>query len=418
MGVTGSAGRALARRLSTTDAVVVGLSAMLGAGVFAVWGPASAAAGDGLLVALALAGVVALCNATSSAQLAAHHPASGGTYLFGRRVLGPWWGFLAGWGFVVGKTASCAAMALTFAAYLTPDPARQRLLGALAVVALTAAGLRGITRTARVARALLLVTLAGLVVVLVAGGASAPAAAAPLPAAPGWYGVLQAAGLVFFAFAGYARIATLAEEVRTPATIGRAVLVALGLVLALYAAVAVVLVRTLGAELPGTAAPLAALASETGLPAVGPVVVVAAAAAALGALLALLTGVGRTVLAMAREDDLPRPLAAVGERHRVPHRAQLVVGAAVLALVLLTDLRAAIGFSSFGVLLYYAVTNAAAFAQPREQRRWPRAVQAVGLLGCLVVLACLPLGSVVGGLTVLAVGVMYRLLRRRDQAPA
>ncbi|GAB2974192.1 APC family permease [Actinotalea caeni] len=416
--MTGSAGRALARRLSTTDAVVVGLSAMLGAGVFAVWGPASAAAGDGLLVALALAGVVALCNATSSAQLATHHPASGGTYLFGRRVLGPWWGFLAGWGFVVGKTASCAAMALTFAAYLTPDPARQRLLGVLAVVALTAAGLRGITRTAQVARALLLVTLAGLVVVLVAGGASAPAAAAPLPAAPGWYGVLQAAGLVFFAFAGYARIATLAEEVRTPATIGRAVLVALGLVLALYAAVAVVLVRTLGAELPGTAAPLAALASETGLPAVGPVVVVAAAAAALGALLALLTGVGRTVLAMAREDDLPRPLAAVGERHRVPHRAQLVIGAAVLALVLLTDLRAAIGFSSFGVLLYYAVTNAAAFAQPREQRRWPRAVQAVGLLGCLVVLACLPLGSVVGGLAVLAVGVVHRLLRRRGQAPA
>ena len=67
-----------------------------------------------------MAAVVAYCNATSSAQLAAAYPSAGGTYLYGREVLGDWWGYLAGWGFMVGKTASCAAMALTFAAYAAP----------------------------------------------------------------------------------------------------------------------------------------------------------------------------------------------------------------------------------------------------------------------------------------------------------
>src|SRR5689334_23550364 len=111
---------ALVRRLGTRDAVAIGLGSMIGAGVFAVPAPAAAAAGAGLLVGLAVAAVVAYCNATSSAQLAAEYPTSGGTYIYGRERLGDWWGFLAGWGFVVGKTASCAAMALTFAAYAAP----------------------------------------------------------------------------------------------------------------------------------------------------------------------------------------------------------------------------------------------------------------------------------------------------------
>ena len=110
----------LARRLDLSDAVVIGLGSMIGAGVFAALGPAAGAAGSGLLIGLALAVAVAYCNATSSARLAAVYPQSGGTYVYGRERLGDFWGYLAGWGFVVGKTASCAAMALTFGAYLAP----------------------------------------------------------------------------------------------------------------------------------------------------------------------------------------------------------------------------------------------------------------------------------------------------------
>ena len=412
----------LARRLGTVDATVVGLSAMLGAGVFVAFAPAAEAAGRGLLLGLGIAAVIAFCNAIASAQLASSYPASGGTYLFGREVLGPWWGFLAGWGFVVGKTASCAAMAMTFAAYALPSADAsgssgadwwQRGLAALVVVAFTVLNLRGVTRTATAARVLLATTLLVLLgfLVLAATGEARPMA--QLEATGGAWGVLQAAGLLFFAFAGYARIATLAEEVRRPELLGRAILVALGTAVVVYLLVGLALVRILGEALPGTAAPIAAATEALGADWAVPIVRVGAAAAALGALLALLAGVGRTALAMARERDLPRPLASVDPRHQVPDTAQIVIGAAVVVLVLVADLRGAIGFSSFGVLVYYAVANLSALRQPPAQRRWPRSLQVLGLAGCLAMAAALPFGSVVAGLVVLAIGVVGRLLARR-----
>ncbi len=390
---------------------------MLGAGVFAAFGPAAAAAGSGLLLALGIAAAVAFCNAVASAQLAANYPSSGGTYLFGREVLGPWWGFLAGWGFVIGKTASCAAMAMTFAAYAVPGhPVGQRLAAAAAVAALTALNLRGITRTATLARILLAATLIVLVSFLVSAWAAPRPDAVTPPAPAGVFGLLQGAGLLFFAFAGYARIATLAEEVRRPEMIGRAILIAFGIALSLYAAIALALVRHLGAGLAGSTTPLADAAAAVGADWALPVLRLGAAAASLGALLALITGISRTMLAMARERDLPAPLARVEPRHQVPASAQLLIGAVVLALVLLVDLRGAIGFSSFGVLLYYFVANASAFRQPAAQRRWPRLLQVVGMAGCLVLVATLPGSAVLAGLVVLAVGVGGRLLSRRHPA--
>ena len=406
----------LARRLGTGDAVVVGLGAMLGAGVFVAFGPAASVAGSWLLPALGIAAVVAFCNAVASAQLAAVHPASGGTYVFGRAVLGPWWGFVAGWGFVIGKTASCAAMAMAFAAYAVPDrPVVQRVVAVVAVVALTALNLRGITRTAQAARVLLTITLLVLVGFVVVALTGTPTSTAPpldgTPASP--LGVLQAAGLLFFAFAGYARIATLAEEVRRPEMIGRAILIAFGAAVALYVAVGWALVDVLGGDLAGSHTPLADAVAAVGAGWARPVVRVGAAVASLGALLALLTGVSRTMLAMARERDLPTSLAVVEPRHEVPARAQVLVGVVAAALVLVADLRGAIGFSSFGVLTYYFVANASALRQPAGERRWPRALQVLGLLGCGVLALSLPLASVLLGILVLLAGVVLRLLLRR-----
>ncbi|HYO36732.1 MAG TPA: APC family permease [Geodermatophilus sp.] len=413
-----STGPGLARRLGTADAVVIGLGSMLGAGVFAAFAPAAAAAGAGLLAGLGIAAVVAYCNATSSAQLAAQYPTSGGTYVYGRERLGPWWGFLAGWGFVVGKTASCAAMALTFAAHVAPS-GWQRPVAAAAVLTLTAVNYRGITRTARLARVIVTVVLVALAVavaaVLLGDGSEA---GGPPPWAPldgGVYGLLQSAGLLFFAFAGYARIATLGEEVRDPErTIPRAIPLALGITVVVYAAVAVALLAALGpAGVAGTAQPLAEAVGRSDWAWASPVVRVGAAAAALGALLALIAGVGRTGLAMAREGDLPRYLAAVHPRFGVPHRAEVTVGALVCLLVLTVDLRGAIGFSSFGVLLYYLVANAAASTQDRGHRRYPRALQVLGGTGCVVLVATLPWQAVLTGVAVLAVGVAGRIGRVR-----
>ncbi|MCK2212477.1 APC family permease [Actinomadura sp. ATCC 31491] len=409
----------LARRLGTADAVVVGLSAMIGAGVFAAFAPAAAAAGPWLPLSLALAAVVAYCNATSSARLAALYPESGGTYVYGRRRLGHLWGYLAGWGFTVGKTASCAAMALTFGAYAAPALARPLAIGA--VVALTVLNLYGVQRSAGVARVLVAFVLAVLAAVVVAGLTSGVTeswvAYAPLTEPPGFdlRGVLQGGGLLFFAFAGYARIATLGEEVRDPArTIPRAVTVALGVTLVVYALVAFAALRVLGdGPLARSAAPLADLVRRAGAAWLVPVVQTGAAVAALGALLALLLGVSRTVLAMARERDLPGVLAAVDPVRQVPRRAELAVGAAVVVLLLVADLRGAIGFSSFGVLVYYALANASAYTLSRAEGAPPKVVPVLGLALCLVLAATLPLASVVAGLAVFAVGVVAWLARHR-----
>lgn len=398
----------LARRLGALDATAIGLGSMLGAGVFAVFGPAAASAGAWLPLSLLLAGFVAYCNAAASAQLAAVYPSSGGTYVYGRERLGPWWGFTAGWGFVVGKIASCAAMALTFASYVTPG--YERLVAVAAVVVLVAVNLRGITRTALVTKILLGVVLSLLVLIIVLAATGGTDTADSPVATVGPLDVLQAAGLLFFAFAGYARVATLGEEVRDPRrTIPRAIVAALGGALAIYLVVGLVLLNTLGVQrLSQSKAPLADAVEATGNPQW--IVTVAAAAACLGALLALITGVGRTALAMARERDLPHWLAAVHPRFAVPHRAELAVGAIVCVLVLTADVRAVIGFSSFGVLGYYAVTNLAAATQTGADRRWPKTLNIVGLAGCLLLAVTLPLSSVLVGLGVFAVGLAGRAL--------
>jgi basic amino acid/polyamine antiporter, APA family len=231
----------------------------------------------------------------------------------------------------------------------------------------------------------------------------------------GFYGVLQSAGLLFFAFAGYARIATMGEEVRDPQhTIPRAILVALAIAVAVYAVVAVATLLTLGTDgLATSRAPLADSVARGDWAWATPVVVVGGAAASLGALLALIAGVGRTTLAMARQADLPRWLAAVHPRHRVPHRAEITIGVIVSLLVLTVDLRGAIGFSSFGVLVYYAVANASAFTQDEEHRRWPRALNVLGGVACIALVASLPASAVGAGLIVFAVGVAGRAIVKR-----
>ena len=388
---------------------------MLGAGVFAVFAPAAASAGSGLLLALGIAGFVAYCNAAASAQLAAVHPESGGTYVYGCKRLGPWWGFTAGWGFVIGKTASCAAMAMTFAAYVLPG--YEKPAAVAAILLLAAVNYRGVTKTALLSRILLAIVLAALVIVIALSfmddTGDGPGVGGNWLGG-GILGVLRAAGLLFFAFAGYARIATMGEEVRNPTrTIPRAILTALASALIVYLLVGVALLLVLGPDrLAHSSAPLVDALSAAGHGNLRAVATVGAAAASLGALLALIAGIGRTTLAMARNHDLPGWLAAVHPRFQVPHRAELVLAVLVAGLVLIADLRNVIGFSSFGVLVYYAIANASAFTQPPADRRWPRWLNVAGFAGCLLLAGTLPVAAVLTGLGVFAVGLLGRLIAR------
>ncbi|MEV0683797.1 amino acid permease [Nocardia sp. NPDC050378] len=406
----------LTRGLGLRDCVVIGLGAMIGAGVFAALGPAAGAAGSWMLLALGIAAVVAYCNAQSSARLAALYPVSGGTYVYGRERLGPFWGYLAGWGFVVGKTASCAAMALTVGSYAWPEHAH--VVAVAAVVVITGINYVGVQKSALATRVIVGSVLAVLAAVVVAGVSGDHSAAIVLDDEIGPYGVLQAAGLLFFAFAGYARIATLGEEVRDPQrTIPRAIMLALAGAFAVYTLVAVAALLTLGSG--GLAAahdPLARVVEAAGAGWLAPVVRVGAVLAAAGSLMALILGVSRTTLAMARDGHLPATLAAVHPRYSVPHHAELAVGVVVAVLAATVDLRAAIGFSSFAVLAYYLVANLSAATLSSAENRPARWVPVVGALGCVVVGFSLPIGSVLAGLAVLGLGAAVYGVRRNIPA--
>jgi APA family basic amino acid/polyamine antiporter len=141
---------------------------------------------------------------------------------------------------------------------------------------------------------------------------------------------------------------------------------------------------------------------------------IGAAVASLGSLLALILGVSRTSLAMARDRYLPGFLDAVHPRHHVPHRAELAVGAVVALVVGFADVRGAIGFSSFGVLTYYAIANASALTLTANEGALPRALPVAGVVGCALLAFSLPVGSVVAGAAVLLVGGALFAVRHRS----
>lgn len=386
---------------------------MLGTGVFAVWAPAAAAAGPWLLFAVVLAGIVAVCNAASTADLAVAHPESGGGYVYGRERLCPAAGRLAGVAFVVGKSASAAAAAGVFGSYVLPS---QPLPAAvLVIVVATALNMAGVRWTAGSAYALVGGTLAVLIVasligLMSAGGDPAIASAATPPAEPvatsggGVLGIATAAGLVFFAFAGYARIATLGEEVKDPdRTLRRAIILALGIALAVYLLVALALLVGLGPDRLATeASPLVALVDSGRAPALGVLVRVGAAVAAGSALLSVLVGISRTTLAMARRGEVPGWLAAIGIRG-TPWRADLAGGVVAVVVAALAGPVAAIALSACSVLVYYAVINVAALRLPAALRRWPAWTSMLGLVLCVTLAVLLPLPQVLITAAALAV---------------
>ncbi len=404
----------------------IGVGSMLGAGVFSDMWVDVLAAGRWYLLALGLAAAIAIANALSTAQLAAAHPVAGGSYAYGRAELSHWAGHVAGAAFLVGKTASVAVGAVVLGTYVLPGHAQGIATAAIALV--WALNARGITKTAGGATAIAIVVSASLAA-LVAFAVGTPViygwfAYAPMSgetyepsvldiALHGGEGSLAqvpvAAAAAFFAFAGYARIATLGEEVREPErTIPRAIVIALAVVLALYLAVGIALAVHVGydglvAVLPQSAdagealqdAPLERLADAVGFP-LG-LVTATAALSVFGAMLAVLAGAGRTAMAMAREGDLPRGLARQGGSG-APWLAELVSALAAIALVW-TQGTSLLLVSVATILTYYAVANAAAIAQSRGGRRAtlrvPVAVSALGLVGC-VALALVAAPSAVG----------------------
>lgn len=428
----------LQRRLGVAGAIVIGLGAMLGAGVFFVWAPAHVLAGEWLWLALLLAAIVATCNALSTAQLAMQHPVSGGAYAYGRAEVSPTVGFAAGWLFLTGKTCSAAAIALVAASHLLPGA--QVPIAIVAIVALAALNAFGIRVTAWVSAVIVVVVLASIAVAVgwwALGGepssgygwvAHAPPSGAVFSPdgasdfgfvggmgvpgfATGPLGVLQAAGILFFAFAGYARMATLGEEVRDPKrTLPLAILGALGAVLVVYSVVAV---ATSTAFRDAIFPPLTPVADLVGQPVLHIALLFVGALACLGSLMGILAGLSRTSLAMARDRELPTALAHIWPRSNAPVRAELALAALAIVLVLVAPPAVLVALSSTSVLAYYGIAHVASLRLRARGEGWlPVAVSVVGLALCVLLVVTLPWWGVLASAAWLLLALGIRRFRR------
>lgn len=419
----------LTRQLGVFGATMLGLGSIVGTGIFVSIGVAAGVAGPAVIAAIVLAAALAACNALSSAQLAASWPVSGGTYEYGYRLLHPAFGFTAGWMFLCAKTASAATAAMGAAGY------GMHLLGIdsaswlPATAALIAAGLMllvlgGLRRSSFVNICIVSLTLLALAAFALAGLVRLPEGQAHFEpffgetsrSAPS--ALLYATALMFVAYTGYARIATMSEEVVSPRrTIPRAIVATLVVSGLLYVVVAVAAIAAVGSDvLAGSASeratPLEAAAAALQVPGLSLVVAIGAVTAMLGVLLNLMLGLSRMVLAMGRRRDIPSSLGALSEQ-REPRAAVAAVGIAIAALALTGDVRTTWAFSAFTVLIYYAITNLAALKLPREQRLYPPFVAWLGLGGCLFLTPFLPVRIWMTGALLIGAGLLWHMAARR-----
>ena len=407
----------LLRVLTLKDAVGVGLGAIIGAGIFVVTGVAAGVSGPAFIVGLIIAGIIASFNGLSSAQLAAVYPHSGGTYEYGYRLLNPAFGFSAGWMFLLSKLSAAGVVAIGFGSYfyqLVPV-ASPIAISIIAVIFLTFANYFGIKKAGMLNLIILSVTLLSLIY-LVFSGIPAVKTENFKPFAPfGILGIAEASALLFFAFTGYARIATLAEEVRQPEkTIPRAVIITIITAIILYVAVSVVATGVIGTEkMAGSKSPLQVVTETLTTPAIKTVVTIGASTAMLGVLLSEILGISRMMLAMGRRNDLPPFFQAIHRKYKVPHIGILVTGAIILLLTIIGNFDFVVRAASFTILLYYSITNIAALKQPINEQIYGKAIPVLGLIGCVLMSVSLPLNVIITGVGLLLVGFLLRFLFRK-----
>jgi len=415
----------LRRELGLAGAVFTGLGSILGTGVFVSIGIAAGYAENHLVSAVVLAGIIACCNGLSSAQLAANHPISGGTYEYAYRWLNPWLGFTAGWMFLCAKCASAATAALAFSGYSTAlfgsNTSIRVPVALLAIAAVTAVVLCGMKRSAIVNAIIVLLALSALMVFVVCGMRTTEISATSEDST--WSGILQATAFMFVAYTGYGRVATLGEEVEHPQqTIPVAIIVTIFCAMLVYVSVGVVGLKVVGAQeysrlANESTAALQRISLRFDIPGVPTWVSIGALAASLGVLLNLILGLSRTVLAMGRRKDLPPVLATIGGPAQVPWVATCFVSVLIGGISLIGSVHLAWSFSAFTVLVYYSLTNWCALRLSKSERFLPRWISAMGLISCLTLAFWVDRQVWLFGFVLLIIGLAWRWFYRVFCAP-
>jgi len=407
----------LKRELGLVGATAIGLGAIVGAGIFVILGIASSAAGPATIISLVIAGFGAFCNALSSAELAAKYPQSGGTYEYGYQLLNPASGFSAGWLFLVSKLTAASTVAKGIGAYLalylpTVNPT---IISVGAVLILTVANLLGIKKAGALNVVIVLITLSSLLYFIVSGVPTVSTANFS-PFAPGGIsGILEAASLLFFAYTGYARLATIGEEVHEPRrTIPKAIIASLSIAIVVYVLIAVVLLGNIPfTTLSGNTSAIQLAAITFGNSTLVTVIGVGACTAMLGVLLSQILGISRMMFAMSRRNDLMPQLSRISKRSSVPSIAILATGTIILLLTLFLDIRELSALASFDILLYYSIANLAALRLPKADKRYHNVIAVLGLIVCVVLAFSLKMSILLLGVGLLVVGFILRYVNHR-----
>ncbi len=417
----------LNRAIRTPGAILMGLGSIIGTGIFVSIAIATQVAGNGIIIAIVIAAALAAFNGLSSAQLAAAHPVSGGTYEYGYRFINSWFGFTAGWMFMVAKSASAATAVLGCIGYLFYAfgfESQSWMItgsGILLLLIMTALVSGGIKRSNAANKWIVSITLAGLASLVAAslfvnGLPTRPVVDAVTDTSAS--AILYASALMFVAYTGYGRIATLGEEVAEPRkTIPKAIIMAMVVIVIIYLAVSLTALQIMGAEafgqtVDGEAAPLMMVAQALSVPVIGPVITIAAITAMLGVLLNLILGLSRVLLGMARRRDVPHAISRINPNTQSPVAAVWITAAIIGILVLSGDVVFTWSFSAFTVLIYYSITNLSALFLPKEQRLYPRIIPILGLFGCLFLAAWIDPKILLLGVGVIGAGLVWHWMAK------
>ncbi len=410
--------RKLKRSIGLWSAVAINVGAIIGGGIFVVTGIVAGYAGSALIVSMVIAGVIAFITALSFAKLTAWQPVEGSVYEYGRQLVSPYAGFLAGWMWMVANTFTGAAVSLGFAYYLTAafPSLPTGLVAAVLCLGFTGLNLVGARESATVNNVLVAIKLAilGFFVVF---GVFHVSAGNFIPFVPLSSGVLYGTFFIFFAYGGFARVAVVAEEVKdAKRNVPRAMLLSLGISMAVYILVGLVAVGLLGpVGLAGSASPLSAAVGVTGNSLAVQIISVGGLVATASVLLTAILGVSRMAYSMARRNDLPSALARLHSRFLTPYYAILASGFLMAVLVLFVDLNRVVAISTFALLFNYSITNVAAF-KLKNGRSWRRFVPLLGLATCLMLLAFVLFASPEAwlvGVVFLAAGTAYYVVQKK-----
>ena len=410
--------RVLKRSIGLWSAVAINVGAIIGGGIFVVTGIVAGYAGSALIISMIIAGIIAFITAFSFSRLTAWQPVEGSVYEYGRQMVSPYVGFIAGWMWMVANTFTGAAVSLGFAYYLAsafPSIANN-IVAAILCLGFTGLNLVGAKESASVNNILVTIKLLVLAFFVVFGLLHVSEANFA-PFVPISSGVLYGAFFIFFAYGGFARVAVVAEEVKdAKRTVPRAMLFSLGISMLVYVLVGLVAVGLLGsAGLSGSGSPLSEAIGITGNSLAVQVVAVGGLVATASVLLTSILGVSRMAYSMARRNDLPSVLSRLHHKFFTPYYAILFSGVLMALLVLFVDLTRVVAISTFALLFYYSVTNVAAFRL--KNGGWLlRVFSLVGFATCLLLLVFVLFVSIdawIVGVFFLTIGTVYYLIRKR-----